>query len=209
MSRQVAFTRVVLAALTFACCARAQPISLDNLVNNYGFILPFLPKWSIAQGSIFALFGTNLAGSTAAQNVPLQTSFGGVTVSVTVNGTTTQAIPYYVSPGQITALDRSHDQVFTWSGGIAGSYVSIFGYSYIQVACPAGNGSDDYVSFTCSAPVSAGQFTVPAAVLESLLPSDSGVLGVTNGNLKEFSAPGLDLGLTSFSTGSTISAPFR
>ena len=77
-----------------------------------------------------------------------------------------------------------------------------------------------YTYFTCSAPVSAGQFTVPAAVLESLLPSGvmlgdgltttgNGDLYVVNGTSQSFSAPGLDLGLLLFSAGKGISIPFN
>jgi len=116
----------------------------------------------------------------------------------------------------ITAVNRANGQLVTWTGGIPGSYVSIFGYSFAHENSRLGNGSDVYTYFTCSAPVSAGQFTVPTAVLESLLPSGTvlgaglppagnGYLYVVNGTSQRFSAPGLDLGLLFFGTGAGIS----
>jgi uncharacterized protein (TIGR03437 family) len=80
------------------------PPSIGGLLNNYSYIRPGLPNYGIAQGSIFDIFGTNLATSTASQGVPLQKSLGGASISVTVNGVTTQAIPYFASPFQIAAI---------------------------------------------------------------------------------------------------------
>src|SRR5579872_4912830 len=52
-----------------------------GLANNYSFTLNGLPNYGIAQGSIFDIFGTNLAAtSTPLQSVPLSTSLAGVTV---------------------------------------------------------------------------------------------------------------------------------
>jgi len=49
-------------------------------------------------------------------------------------------------------------------------------------------------SFTCTAPLSAGQFTVPVPVLLAL-PAGSGMLSLTDAPpLVKFSATGLDLG---------------
>lgn len=120
----------------------------------------------------------------------------------------------------ITSINRANGQLISWTGGIPGSYVSIYGYSFTHELSPVKNGNDVYTYFTCSAPVSAGQFTVPAAVLESLLPSGvmlgdgltttgNGDLYVVNGTSQSFSAPGLDLGLLLFSAGTGISIPFN
>lgn len=120
----------------------------------------------------------------------------------------------------ISAVDRTKGQLITWTGGIPGSYVYIFGYSYINEAAPTAAGEfSHYVYFTCSAPLSAEQFTVPAAVLESLppsgavqgylTPSGNGYLYVGSGNVQRFSAPGLDLGLVFFGIASGISIPFH
>ncbi len=99
--------------------------------------------------------------------------------------------------------------MFTWTGGLPGSYVRIIGYSYIHEASPLANGSDEYIYFTCSAPVSSGQFTVPAAVLDSLLPGTIGQVYVANETIQQFTAPGLDLGILLFGVGNGISVPFN
>ncbi|HLG96022.1 MAG TPA: hypothetical protein VKX49_06900 [Bryobacteraceae bacterium] len=87
--------------------AGTQPSSspITGLANNYSFIAAGLPNYGIAQGSIFDIFGTNLSPtSTPLQSVPLKTNLGGVTVTVTVNGTTTNVILYYVTPTQIAGI---------------------------------------------------------------------------------------------------------
>jgi uncharacterized protein (TIGR03437 family) len=80
--------------------------SIDHLANNYSYVLPGFPTYGIAQGSIFDIFGANLTNlpATALQSAPLTTMLDQATVAVTVNGTTTQAYLYYVTPGQIAAL---------------------------------------------------------------------------------------------------------
>lgn len=120
----------------------------------------------------------------------------------------------------ITAVDRANGQLITWTGGIPGSYVSIFGYSFAVEYSPLAQGAKVYTYFTCSAPVSAGQFTIPAAVTEGLLPTGAtlgaglsptgnGSLYVVNEISQQFSAPGLDLGLLLFGVGSGVSVPFN
>jgi uncharacterized protein (TIGR03437 family) len=91
----------------------AQPV-VTALLNNYGDILPGLPNYGIAQGSIFNIYGSGLANSTTAlQAVPLQTALGGVTVSVSVSGTTVKCPIYSLSPGQINAILPSSTPVGT------------------------------------------------------------------------------------------------
>jgi len=121
----------------------------------------------------------------------------------------------------ITAVDRAKGQLITWTGGMAGNYVYIFGYSSVYRAAPVAAGYVPYsMYFTCSAPLSAGQFTVPAAVLETLPatgtvaydglpPSGNGYLYVASGSIQPFTAPGLNLGLFFFGAGSGISVPFN
>ena len=113
---------------------------------------------------------------------------------------------------QILTVQRDRGQLITWTGGAPGSYVEISGYS----SGPVGSEDYYYVYFTCSAPVSAGQFMVPAAVLKSLPQSIDGGPNLTRGHLyvtnkavQRFSAPGLDLGLMTISMGSGISVPFE
>jgi uncharacterized protein (TIGR03437 family) len=83
-------------------------------VNNYSGIKPGLPNYGIAEGSIFSIYGTGLAGtSTGLQSPPLQTTLSGVSVSVTVGGTTKQALLYYVTPTQVGAIMPSSVPVGT------------------------------------------------------------------------------------------------
>ena len=64
-----------------------------------------MPNYGIAQGAIFDVYGTGLATATSAlQSVPLPTVLNGTSVDITVNGTTTHAILYFVSPTQIAAI---------------------------------------------------------------------------------------------------------
>jgi uncharacterized protein (TIGR03437 family) len=78
---------------------------INTLENNYSYIRPGLPNYGIAQGSIFDIFGANLANTTSPlQSAPLKTSVSGVSASVTVNGTTTNVILYFVSPAQIVGI---------------------------------------------------------------------------------------------------------
>ena len=81
-----------------------QPI-ITALTNNYSYILPGLPNYGIAQGSIFLMYGFNIGPtSLTTQGLPLQKTLAGVQINVTVGGTTTQAIPYYVYATQIAAI---------------------------------------------------------------------------------------------------------
>jgi uncharacterized protein (TIGR03437 family) len=107
-------TAVFLGIISFAGSTYAQPvIGTGGIVNNFSYVLPGLPNYGIAQGSIFDIFGTGLATTAAAQGVPLQKTLAGVSISVTVNGVTTQAIPYFVTPLEISAILPSATPVGT------------------------------------------------------------------------------------------------
>ncbi len=87
-----------------AATAAAQAPAITGLENNYSGILPGLPNYVFAQGSIVAIYGSNLSNtSTPLQATPV-TPLNGVTVAVTVSGTTKQALLYYVTPAQIAAI---------------------------------------------------------------------------------------------------------
>ncbi len=126
----------------------------------------------------------------------------------------------WTNASAIAAVNRSQGQLVTWSGGMPGSFVSILGYTYMNQATGIANSPSLNTYFICSAPLSAGQFTVPAAVLENLAPtgtspvlfpdpSGNGYLYVVNEISQSFSAPGLDFGLIFFGVGSGISVPFN
>jgi uncharacterized protein (TIGR03437 family) len=108
--------RVMAGSLLFAGMAAAQApsVATGGVLNNYSYMQQGLPSYGIAQGSIFSIFGSNLAASASnLQSVPLSTALNGVSVKVTVNGTTTNAILYYVSPGLIDAILPSATPVGT------------------------------------------------------------------------------------------------
>jgi uncharacterized protein (TIGR03437 family) len=91
----------------------AQPV-VSGFENNYSLIPPGLPNNAIAQGSIFDVFGTNLAlGPTPLATPPLPTQLSTVSGVAVVNGVTTQLILYYVSPSQIAAILPSATPVGT------------------------------------------------------------------------------------------------
>jgi uncharacterized protein (TIGR03437 family) len=93
-------------AIVLAAQAVAQPQIAANGVLNAASNTPVgLPNSSIAQGSIFTIYGTNLGPSSSPTLAyPLQTTLGGVTVQVTSGSTTLNAIPIFVGPGQINAV---------------------------------------------------------------------------------------------------------
>jgi uncharacterized protein (TIGR03437 family) len=98
----------------FAGSALGQTPTVGGLLNNYSFTLPGLPNYGIAEGSIFDIYGTNMASAaTPLQNPPLQSTLNGVTINVTVNGTTTHPLFYYLSATQIDAVLPSATPVGT------------------------------------------------------------------------------------------------
>jgi uncharacterized protein (TIGR03437 family) len=97
----------------FAGNALGQAPTVGGLLNNYSYTLPGLPNYGIAQGSIVAIFGTNFSSTNVSASLPLQTTLNGVTINVTVNGTTTQPLIYFVGPGQINAVLPSATPVGT------------------------------------------------------------------------------------------------
>jgi uncharacterized protein (TIGR03437 family) len=85
---------------------QAPTINSDGtgVQNALSFVKEWAPNYGIARGSIFAIFGTNFSSTTVSATLPLQTTLGGVSVAVTVNGSITQALIFYLSPLQINAL---------------------------------------------------------------------------------------------------------
>jgi hypothetical protein len=110
----------------------------------------------------------------------------------------------WTNSASISAISRSQGVSVTWTGGAAGTYVTINGTSTATVA-----GQPLSVSFTCAAPVSAGQFTVPSYVLLAL-PAGSGTLGLDNfTNPTTFTASGLDFGYQYAGSDVSINATYN
>lgn len=84
----------------------APSIAAQGVKNAASFADPRLPSGSIAQGSIFNVFGSAM-GPTAiayASGLPLLTTLSGTSISVTVNDTTGPCYMFYTSAGQVTAI---------------------------------------------------------------------------------------------------------
>jgi uncharacterized protein (TIGR03437 family) len=102
----------------------------------------------------------------------------------------------------ITNVARNSDLLVRWTGGGADDLVFITGSSFR-------NNPDAGASFACTAPASAGQFSVPSIVL-SALPASTSTQGVSTAalsvmqtqgaNAPRFTASGLDLGIVTHST---------
>ena len=86
--------------------AQQPTITSGATFNAASYAYPGLPGSAIAQGSIFAIFGTNMGPATLQQPsaLPLPAALGGVSLRVTVNGTSTTPYLVYVSASQIGAI---------------------------------------------------------------------------------------------------------
>jgi len=105
----------ILLVLMVSVCAPAlaQP-QLNAAVNASSFALMGSPNGSLAQGSMATLFGVGMGPNQFAKVSawPLQTEFQGVSVEITVGGTTVDAIPMIIaSSGQITIMIPSNTPV--------------------------------------------------------------------------------------------------
>jgi uncharacterized protein (TIGR03437 family) len=101
------------------------------------------------------------------------------------------------SDGTVT---RTQGVTVTWTGGAQGTYVQIGGDS---------SSTGFSASFVCDAPVSAGSFAVPVAVLLAL-PAGSGGLTVSNyTNPASVTIPGVDFGYAIAYVSTSISATYN
>jgi uncharacterized protein (TIGR03437 family) len=94
---------------------QAQPsVSKGGVVNVASYSFAGLPNGSIAQGSMFAVFGSNL-GTTNSTGLsfPLPTTLNDTSIQVTSGSTTSNAIMIYTSPGFIQAILPSSTPVGT------------------------------------------------------------------------------------------------
>ncbi len=91
-----------------AAVAAAQPVvNSGGILNVASYAPPGMPNSSIAQGSLFAIFGTGLGPSAGAAvyAYPLTPNgFQGTTVTVTVNGTAVKAPVLFTSANQVNAM---------------------------------------------------------------------------------------------------------
>ncbi len=104
----IRFPQVIFAcALTLFLCPPADAqITPGGVVNVASFAPVGLPNAQIARGSVFAVFGQNLAAEGLAQatSFPLPIELGGTTVEVEVSGVVSQCWLLFTTPGQVGVL---------------------------------------------------------------------------------------------------------
>jgi uncharacterized protein (TIGR03437 family) len=109
--------------------------SITGVTNAAATLPPGLPNSGVAQGAVFAVYGSGLGPSTLTQapSFPLPTTQGlaGTTVTVTVNGVTETCIMIYTVATQIAAVLPSATPVGT--GTLTVSYQGASGSIAIQV----------------------------------------------------------------------------
>ena len=91
--------RTVLPLLIVQGACLAQPFIFNRGIANSASSLPFgIPGGTIAQGSIFSIYGRSLGPATGVQPsaFPLNATLSGVSVSVTDGITPLNAYPVYV-----------------------------------------------------------------------------------------------------------------
>jgi hypothetical protein len=95
----------------------------------------------------------------------------------------------WTNPSVVTVIDRTQAFTVTWTGGNPGVLVSVSGASTAVV-----NGQSVTGGFTCQAPLSAQQLTVPTSVLQAM-PAGAGTLALQDSTAPQsFTATGLDVG---------------
>jgi uncharacterized protein (TIGR03437 family) len=75
-----------------------------GVMNALSFERSWAPNYGIARGAYFVVYGTNFASTAVYAGLPLPPTLGGVSVNVTVNGTTTQALMSFANSTQINAV---------------------------------------------------------------------------------------------------------
>jgi len=103
----------------------------------------------------------------------------------------------------ISVVTRANGQLVTWNGGPGNSYVAISGSSYSGTATAA---------FTCYAPVAAGQFTVPAYILQALPAQGGGAATFQVANMTlpvAFTAQGLNGGSLSVGVSTVANVSYQ
>jgi uncharacterized protein (TIGR03437 family) len=113
-----------------------------------------------------------------------------------------------------STITRANGLKVNWTGGDANTFVTISGLSFGLI----GSSTTDFVvgEFSCNAPTSAGTFTVPSTVLESM-PASATILGISTSTLSvsnvtvpaTFTATGIDLGLVEASVENTIYVTYQ
>ncbi len=109
IAQQLSLSLLLTAVSLFAAPA---PNSVQNPGSN---TVPGLPNYGTAQGSVFVVYGTGMGPSTIVTTpaLPYQTSLGGTSITVTVAGTTVNALVVYTLATQVAAILPSNTPVGT------------------------------------------------------------------------------------------------
>jgi uncharacterized protein (TIGR03437 family) len=153
-----------------------------------------------AAGIYSATLGSNTTSLFLNPGNYLITGPGGKDVGPISTNITLPPALTWTNASSISTVTRANGQLITWTGGDPAGSVDISGYSALI------NGNSELVAgFECTAPTSAGQFTIPAVVLLSLPASAAGSSPIPTGSLgvgavsaqKSFTATGIDIGYLS------------
>ena len=105
----------------------------------------------------------------------------------------------WTNPSAAATIDRTKGLLYTWTGGLPGTYVFLGGTS---------TGSGVTAGYSCKVAMEAGQFTVPSYILLGLPAGSGGVSIQQHDTDSSFTATGLDDGSVSavieFSVAATI-----
>lgn len=99
--------------LTYTALTTNNP-SITGVVNVASNIPPGMPNYGIAQGSLFAIYGSNLGPANlvvATPPLPTTAGLGGTTVSIGVNGTVVTAPIYFSRSDVVVAVMPSNTPV--------------------------------------------------------------------------------------------------
>lgn len=130
--------------------------------------------------------------------LPFQASsqIGAFTVSITLPSPTIN----WTNQNAAAKITRANGLLITWTGGAAGTYVSISG---------SASGTGAAGSFNCLAPLSAGQFTVPPYMFAALSGSNVNITVADQTVPQTFNAAILDYGYTQASDSQTVTGTLQ
>jgi uncharacterized protein (TIGR03437 family) len=103
---------LILMLILFASAGSAQPVAA-GAVNSASFARSDLPNGSLAQGSIFSVFGSRMGPAALAQSTsfPLPTELAGTSVQVTVGRTSVDCIILWTIASQLAVILPSNTPV--------------------------------------------------------------------------------------------------
>jgi uncharacterized protein (TIGR03437 family) len=187
--------------------AAQPPPTVSSVVNAASNILPGLPNAGIAQGAIFVAYGTGLgpANISIAPAAFQATSLSNTSVEVTVGGTTVNALMYYTSVNQVSALLPSNTP--TGTGTITVTYNGRTGVPAPITVVPnnvgiftigsdgQGPGVVTYADYSLVSPAKAANCGGPSTTCGAANPGDTLILWATGlGPVSGNDASGAGLG---------------